>query len=141
MKTTNFSIPSSFLLDGERITRLLQQATGGDRPNYPPVDIYRTGENWTVQIAVAGYSRPDLSVEIDADHQLVVKGTKPDRPVEPGTESVSIGISRRAFERRWQMNEWMEIESAKLADGILTVNVKESLPLPKQSKTIAITFD
>ena len=90
--------------------------------NYPPYNIEKVGENlYDIVIAIAGFDREEVSVEIDQD-QLVVRGQKNSRSPEP--EYLHRGLALRDFERRFTLAEHMEVVRAETKNGLLSIQIQ-----------------
>lgn len=88
---------------------------------YPPYDIERIGEqNTRITLAVAGFSRRDLSVSIE-NGQLVIRGRQEDRPQR---EFLHRGIASRRFQRSFVLAEGIEVVDAKLDNGLLRIDLR-----------------
>jgi molecular chaperone IbpA len=105
---------------------------------YPPYNIERTGENaYRITMAVAGFGEDDL--EIEAKHNvLTVKGEKREEAAEEGREVLYRGIAGRAFERRFQLADHVEVRGATLENGLLHVDLVREIPEAMKPKKIAI---
>jgi molecular chaperone IbpA len=106
----------------------------GDK--YPPFNIERRGEDaYRITLAVAGFRPNDLDITA---HQnlLVVQGRKADEASE--AEFLHVGIAQRGFERRFELADYVRVESADLADGLLTVDLVREVPEAVKPKKIAI---
>ena len=136
-------IARSFVLDFNRFSDLAALLTT-DIPkrytsSFPPVDVYQLDNNWIIRLAVAGYTKDDLSISVE-DDQLIVKSIKLDseaHQLNPAAKVIFNGISKRAFERRWQLNQGMEVTEVVLHDGMLTIGVTQHVP-SVTTKTIPI---
>ncbi|WP_026186688.1 Hsp20 family protein [Ensifer sp. BR816] len=105
---------------------------------YPPYNIERTGENaYRITMAVAGFDETELSVEA-RENTLTIKGEKSE---EKGEESQFLhrGIAKRAFERRFQLADHVEIRAASLKNGLLHVDLVREIPEAAKPRRIAIT--
>ncbi|HXL98964.1 MAG TPA: Hsp20 family protein, partial [Rhizomicrobium sp.] len=102
----------------DRLFDLLDQAAQHDSGNgYPPYNIERADEShYRVTLAVAGFAEKDLNVEL-RDGVLTVTGKRDD--VEKSEGVLYRGIAGRAFERRFQLAEHVEVRGAKLENGLL----------------------
>lgn len=107
--------------------------------NYPPYNIEKVGENlYDIVIAIAGFDREEVSVEIDQD-QLVVRGQKNSRSPEP--EYLHRGLALRDFERRFTLAEHMEVVRAETKNGLLSIQIERKVPealLPRRIEVIEI---
>jgi molecular chaperone IbpA len=106
-------------------------------PAYPPYNIERTGEtNYRITMAVAGFDETELSIESHAQ-VLIVKGEKA-QEVEDGNEYLYRGIAKRAFERRFQLADHVEVQSASLKNGLLHIDLLRNIPEAMKPRRIAI---
>ena len=110
----------------------------GEAQTYPPYNIERTGENaYRITMAVAGFDESELSIEA-REHTLTVKGEKAE---EKGDESQFLhrGIAKRAFERRFQLADHVEIKSASLKNGLLHIDLTREIPEAAKPRRIEIS--
>jgi molecular chaperone IbpA len=106
--------------------------------NYPPYNIIKINENlYSVTVAVAGFGKDDVTVSIDQD-QLIITGKKVNDSDE--AEYLHRGLAFREFERRFTLAEHMEVLSAEMKDGLLTVQIERKIPEAMKPKTIAIEY-
>ena len=106
-------------------------------PGYPPYNIERTGENdYRITIAVAGFAEGDLSIEAK-DNTLTVKGAKQAKDEQTG-EVLYQGIAARAFERVFQLADYVVVKAAKLENGLLHVDLAREIPEAKKPRQIPI---
>jgi molecular chaperone IbpA len=121
----------------DRLFDLLEgqaRLNGGD--NYPPFNIERRGEDsYRITLAVAGF-RPD-DIDITAQQNLlVVQGRKRDEATEG--EMLHVGIANRGFERRFELADYVRVDDAKLADGLLSIELVREVPEAMKPKKIAV---
>jgi molecular chaperone IbpA len=118
--------------------RLMQLADVATRPDasYPPYNIEVTGENaYRLTMAVAGFTPDELDITVK-DNSLVIAGK-----AKPGTESPRAlyrGIARRAFERRFELADFIKVKSAGLENGLLNVELTREVPEEMKPRKIAI---
>jgi len=112
-------------------------ATTEAAPTYPPYNIERTGETaYRVTVAVAGFTEGDLSIEVK-ENTLTIKGER--TPVEGrATEMLHQGIAARAFERRFQLADHVQVTGAALENGLLHVDLVREIPETKKPRRIQI---
>jgi len=105
--------------------------------NYPPYNIVKTGANeYNVEVALAGFSRDDVSVEF-AEGILTIK-SKDKKESEKKDEDGNIihkGISKRYFSKSFTVSDDVEIKGAELKDGLLTVSMERIVPESKKSQS------
>ncbi len=124
----------------DRMFNLLDSLVGADGsvPTYPPYNIERTGENaYRVTMAVAGFGEPDLSIE-SKENVLTVKGEKKAGEEQKENEFLYRGIASRAFERRFQLADHVEVKGATLENGLLHIDLVRNIPEAMKPRTIAI---
>ena len=123
----------------DRLVQLLDAANGFDADSYPPYNIERTGDNaYRITMAVAGFSDPDLKVDLK-ESMLTVKGDKAAETAE--RTYLHRGIATRAFERRFQLADYVEVTGASLTDGVLSLDLVRNLPEKLKPRSIAITVN
>ena len=108
--------------------------------NYPPYNIVKTGANtYNVEVALAGFSRDDVSVEF-AEGILTIKSkdrTESEKKDEDG-DIIHKGISKRYFSKSFTVSDDVEIKGAELKDGLLTVSMERIVPESKKARVIEI---
>jgi molecular chaperone IbpA len=106
-----------------------------DIPNYPPYNIKKVGKDkYQLDMALAGFTKDDVKVETN-DNTLTISASSSDKEDD---SYVHKGIAKRAFKRQWTLVEHLEVQDAKLKDGVLTVDMKLNLPDEKKPRTIKI---
>jgi molecular chaperone IbpA len=124
----------------DRLFNLLDQVGGIDAaPGYPPYNIERTGENaYRISVAVAGFAEPELNIELK-ENTLTIKGEKQQASTdETSGETLYQGIAARAFERVFQLADFVQVKGAKLENGLLHVDLVREIPEAKKPRQIAI---
>jgi molecular chaperone IbpA len=94
--------------------------------NYPPFNIERHGDTYTVTLAVAGFEKEEISVSVDQD-SLIISGEKKDTD-NSEKEYLHRGLALRNFEKAFQMSEHMEVKSAEIKNGLLSVVIERVIP-------------
>ena len=106
-------------------------------PGYPPYNIERTGENdYRISVAVAGFAESELSIEAK-ENTLTIKGEKQVKEEKNG-EVLYQGIAARAFERAFQLADYVVVKGASLENGLLHVDLAREIPEAKKSRQISI---
>ena len=120
----------------DRLFDLLESHARNAGDNYPPFNIERRGEDhYRITIAVAGFRPDDLDITAQ-QNLLVVQGRK--RDDESAGEMLHLGIANRAFERRFELADYVRVEKADLADGLLTVDLVREVPEAMKPKKIPL---
>ena len=122
----------------DRLFSLLDQAAGAEPTSYPPYNIERTGETaYRITVAVAGFSEKDLTIEA-RENTLTIRGAKEASAEQPQNETLYQGIAARAFERRFQLADHVQVTGARLEHGLLHVELVREIPEAQKPRQIAI---
>ncbi len=134
MRTFDFSPLFRSTVGFDRLFDMLDQAADTSQ-GYPPYNIERSDEtHYRITVAVAGFAEKDLNVDV-RDGVLTVTGK------HEGADKQAYlyqGIAGRAFERRFQLAEHVEVRGAKLENGLLHVELERVVPEEKKPRRIAI---
>ena len=119
--------------------RLQRLSESTDRSsNYPPYNIRKDGNYFSIEIAVAGLTKEDIDVEL-ANGVLSVSYDGPKTEVlNDSDEVVYQGIAQRAFKQQFTLSEDVFVQGAELINGLLTINLEKIIPEEKKSKKIEI---
>jgi molecular chaperone IbpA len=103
---------------------------------YPPHNIRKANESqYKIELAVAGFDEEDIELEFNAG-RLNVSGT---RNTESNTDDLLYnGIANRSFKKTFNLSDDVEVKTAGLKNGILTVDLEKHLPDYKKKRTIPI---
>lgn len=130
----------------KRISEQSEQALKVAASNYPPYNIKKVDENkYIIEMAVAGFGRQDLELEL-ADSKLVIKGNvKSGEPAEQDSNNewtwpqvLYQGLAFRPFTRTFTLNDNVVIKNAELVNGILRVILEYIIPESKKPTKIEI---
>ena len=124
----------------DRLFSLLDSFGGvdGSAPTYPPYNIERTGENaYRISLAVAGFTEKEVNIEVK-ENTLVIRGEKETTEQEETGEVLYQGIAARAFERRFQLADHVEVKGASLENGLLHVDLVREIPEAMKPRQIPI---
>jgi|TARA_R110001583_G_scaffold42946_1_gene136544 molecular chaperone IbpA len=107
-----------------------------DRSKYPPYNIVKTSDDtFTIELAVAGFSKENLDVEIK-ENTLSVKGTKNE---EDGKRAyVHQGLASRSFERHFTLADHVEVVDGDIVNGVLVINLERVVPDVLKPKKIKL---
>jgi len=121
----------------DRLFSLLDQGVEGGAPGYPPYNIERINDNeYRVTVAVAGFAESELSV-VAKENTLTIRGEKSVKEEKRG-DVLYQGIAARAFERVFQLADFVQVKGAKLENGLLHVELVREIPEAKKPRTIPI---
>jgi molecular chaperone IbpA len=134
MRTFDFSPFFRSTVGFDRLFDMLDEVADNSA-SYPPYNIERTDENrYRITLAVAGFGEKDLAIEV-REGVLGVSGK------QEGSQKQTLlyqGIAGRAFERRFQLAEHVEVRSAKLENGLLHIELERVVPEEKKPRRIEI---
>ena len=136
--TRNLSLayPRSLFVGFEPLFSELERLTSGTpgQDNYPPHNIVKLDdEHFSIEMAVAGFSKDDVEVELK-DGTLTISGSK----TEDERNSAHKGISSRKFSKSFRLAEYVVVDDADLANGVLVVNLRVDIPEEKRPQKIKI---
>jgi molecular chaperone IbpA len=123
----------------DRLFSLLDQATSDGSPGYPPYNIERTGDNaYRISVAVSGFGKDELSI-VAKENTLTIKGEKvANENSKAQAEVLYRGIAARAFERVFQLADFVVVKNASLENGLLHVDLVREIPEAKKPRQIPI---
>ena len=136
--TRNLSLtyPRSLFVGFEPLFSELERLTTATpgQDNYPPHNIVRIDdEHFNIEMAIAGFSKDDVEVELK-DGTLTVSGSK----TEDERDYAHKGISSRKFSKSFRLAEYVIADGADLVNGILVVNLRVDIPEEKRPQKIKI---
>ncbi|QDZ06858.1 Hsp20 family protein [Sphingomonas panacisoli] len=121
----------------DRLFDLLETSARADTETYPPFDIEQQGEDqYRITLAVAGF-RPDEIEIVAQNNQLTVTGKRKEE-ADTG-RYLHRGIATRAFERRFQLADFVVVEDASFDSGLLRISLKREIPEAMKPRKIEIS--
>jgi molecular chaperone IbpA len=115
----------------------LERRFAGQPNNYPPHNVIKTGDNsYEIQIAVSGFDKSEIKVEVDQD-QLVITGERA-KEDDADIEYLYRGLATRNFVKSLTLAEFMEVRDANIKNGILTVLIERIIPESLKPRQIKI---
>lgn len=121
----------------DRLARTLNEASAFDAPTYPPYNIEKLSDDeYRITMAVAGFAPEDITVEVKGN-ALSVAAKKTEKQEQTG-EFLHQGIASRAFERRFQLADHVQVLSAGMENGLLHVALKREVPEALKPRTIPV---
>jgi molecular chaperone IbpA len=104
--------------------------------NYPPYNIVKRSDDiYEVEIAVSGFRKDEITIELE-DGVLTVTGKK--KPDEISVDYIHKGIAERDFTRKFTLADTIEVRGADMESGILSIVLENVIPEHKKPRTIAI---
>lgn len=115
---------------------LLENTTRLDHADgYPPYDLEQSGEDtFRISLAVAGFARDEIEIT-SKPNLLIVSGRKNS---DDGRSYLHRGIAARAFERQFQLADYVQVTGASLNNGLLKIDLNRELPEEVKPRKIEI---
>jgi molecular chaperone IbpA len=140
MVSKAFSFPRSHFIGFDHVWSEIERLSDmADNKLYPPHNVVKhTETQFSVELALAGYSQDDLTVEVK-DGILVVQGNgRPTLEGEVEREYLHRGISAKKFTRTFRLSEHVVVDGADFKDGLLVIDLKVVIPEEKRPRIIPI---
>ena len=121
----------------DRLFDLLEnQVRNSTGDNYPPFNIERRGEDtYRITLAVAGFKPEDLDITAQ-QNLLVIQGKRREETTEG--DMLHVGIANRGFERKFELADYVRVDNADLADGLLVIDLVREVPEAMKPKKVQI---
>ena len=104
-------------------------------PTYPPYNIRKVGDQYIVEMAVAGFSESDIDIQVEGDVLKVVGSITDNKDTSPYLHK---GIANRGFTRTFNLAETIEVKDASLVNGMLKIFLEDIIPDNKKPRKINI---
>jgi len=121
-----------YFLGFDRLMRDME-TFGGNIPKYPPHNIIKEDDKFKIEMALAGFAKEDISIEVK-DKTLRVTG----KPLEDAKDYVFKGISSKRFEKSFMLGEHIKVIDADMVNGLLSISLEEIIPEENKPLTIQI---
>ena len=126
--------PRSSFVGFDHLFNELEYTAKHSNDHYPPHNIIKTSESdYLIELAVAGFSQDELTVEVK-DLTLTVTGEH----VSKGRNFIHRGISTKKFKRTFRLSEHVNVHGADIQDGILAIELKYVIPEEMRPRKISI---
>jgi molecular chaperone IbpA len=121
----------------DRLFDFLESARAEQVDNYPPYDIEKLSDDrYRITLAVAGFGTGDIDITA-RQNMLVVTGRKAESRAKDGNY-LHIGIATRAFERRFELADFVRVDDAEMKDGLLSIELVREIPDAMKPRKIGI---
>lgn len=119
----------------DRLFDMMENNAGPSQENYPPFDLIQIDENqYRIDLALAGFKRSEIDI-VAQQNALIVTGKKRD---DDDSAFVHRGIATRSFERRFALADHIQVRSADLKDGLLSIDLVREIPDSMKPRKIDI---
>jgi molecular chaperone IbpA len=139
MRTVDYSPFYRATVGFDRVFDLLDSVASQSGANgYPPYNIEKAGDNaYRIVMAVAGFAEAELNVT-QKENELLVTGQAAPTEGQDEKHYLYRGIAGRNFERRFQLADHVKVTGAKLANGLLTIELQREIPEEKKPRAIPV---
>lgn len=137
MRSYDFSPMFRSVVGFDRLNQMLESALTAEEGGYPPYNIEKTGDDsYRITMAVAGFTSADIDVVVK-ENTLTVTGRA--RAEEEKAKSYLYrGIAARAFERRFQLADYIKVGDAELKHGLLAIDLVREVPETAKPRSITV---
>ncbi|MGZ8310449.1 MAG: Hsp20 family protein [Allosphingosinicella sp.] len=137
MRGLDFSPYRRSTVGFDRLFDFLENASRGEQENYPPFDIEKlSDDSYRITLAVAGFKREDIDITAQ-QNMLVITGRRAENRNRDGS-FLHVGIATRAFERRFELADFVRVTGAELRDGLLSIELVREIPEAMKPRRIDI---
>ena len=137
MRGLDFSPYRRSTVGFDRLFDFLENASRAEQDNYPPFDIEKLSDDaYRITLAVAGFRREDLDITAQ-QNMLVISGRRAESRNRDGN-FLHVGIATRAFERRFELADFVRVTGAELRDGLLAIDLVREIPEAMKPRRIDI---
>ena len=102
--------------------------------SYPPYNIIKSDSNYTIAIAIAGFSENDIDISLE-ENELSIKGSSKD---DSSLEFLHKGIATRGFERKFRLADTIRVIDASYENGLLNIFLEREIPEHQKPRKIEI---
>jgi|TARA_B100001964_G_C13979079_1_gene485397 molecular chaperone IbpA len=115
----------------------MTQMSAGSKslPTYPPYNVIKDGDQYTIEVALAGIDKKDLAVEAQ-ENTLSVSYESSSK--DEAENKLYRGIAQRSFRRQFSLAEDVEVTGATFKNGLLKIDLERIIPEEKRPKLIKI---
>ena len=133
---------SSLFVGFDNLFDSISQMSQGSKslPSYPPYNVLQDGDDYVIEIALAGIAKKDLNVELQENTLSISYDSSNDivNDVIEENKVLHKGIAQRSFKRQFTLSEDIVVEGANFKDGMLNIFLKRVVPEEKKPKQIKI---
>ena len=137
MRGLDFSPYRRSTVGFDRLFDFLENSNRTEQDNYPPFDIEKlSDDSYRITLAVAGFRRDELDI-VNQQNMLTITGRKAESRNRDGN-FLHVGIATRAFERRFELADFVRVTSADLSDGLLIIELVREIPEAMKPRKISV---
>ena len=137
MRGLDFSPYRRSTVGFDRLFDYLENVSRAEQDNYPPFDIEKlSDDSYRITLAVAGFKREDIDITAQ-QNMLIIGGRRSENRNRDGN-FLHVGIATRAFERRFELADFVRVTAAELRDGLLSIELVREIPEAMKPRKIDI---
>ena len=138
MRGLDFSPYRRSTVGFDRLFDFLENSSRAEQDNYPPFDIEKlSDDSYRITLAVAGFKREDIDITAQ-QNMLIITGRRAENRNRDGN-FLHVGIATRAFERRFELADFVRVTGAELRDGLLSIELVREIPEAMKPRRIDIS--
>ena len=128
---------SSLFVGFDGLFENMTQMSQGSKslPSYPPYNVIQDGDDYVIEIALAGINKKDIDITLQ-ENTLTVSYQSSEE--EESDKKLYKGIAQRSFKRQFNLSEDIEVEGANFVNGMLNIFLQRIIPEEKKPKKIKI---
>jgi molecular chaperone IbpA len=116
--------------------RLFDMLDNSNRPDWPPYNIERIGENdYRISMAIAGFAPHEIELT-QQGNMLLVSGQK--KAEQNNQEMLHQGLAYRSFRQTFNLADHVKVTKANLEHGLLSVELAREIPEQLRPRRIEI---
>ena len=112
------------------------QSSTKNVPNYPPYNLVKDGDSYTIEMAMAGLTDKDVDVVLE-DRTLSITYEKSEEDIDEGV--IHKGLAQRSFKRSFNLADDIEVQKAQLKNGLLSIRMERVVPDEKKPQKIKLS--
>jgi molecular chaperone IbpA len=127
---------SSLFVGFDGLFENMTQMSQGSKslPSYPPYNVIQDGDDYVIEIALAGINKKDVDITLQESTLTVSYQSSEEEP----DKKLYKGIAQRSFKRQFNLSEDIEVEGANFVNGMLNIFLQRIIPEEKKPKKIKI---
>ena len=129
---------SSLYVGFDRLFENMAQLSAGSKslPSYPPFNVVQNGNQYVIEVALAGIDKKDLDVKVQENTLRITYDSSKEK--SDADDKLYKGIAQRSFRRQFSLSEDVEVTGASFKNGLLKIDLERIIPEEKQPKQIKI---
>ena len=129
---------SSLYVGFDRLFENMAQLSAGSKslPSYPPFNVVQDGNQYVIEVALAGIDKKDLDVKVQENTLRIAYDSSKEKSDDD--DKLYRGIAQRSFRRQFSLAEDVEVTGASFKNGLLQIDLERIIPEEKRLKQIKI---